>query len=208
MTMSPIAAKVPSRYMMAGASATSKQYPIRGLIAYTRDPDVAFRVCHDNGFCKEHFNARNLYTNADGNAVYHVPGSRTIIVYYQTGDGRRQHDTRALTLLRHNIPAAGPSDVACREHLPEGATHRALRYGTGKPNKLGCEGNISKYNKWCNGSCLGSLRIGANCVLTKDARVEFRVCPWNSLNESGELESTEAWMRYNVPNTATIVVHH
>ena len=49
-------------------------------------PDVAFRVCHDNVFSEEHSNARNVYTNADGNVAYHVPGSRIIIVYYQTGD--------------------------------------------------------------------------------------------------------------------------
>ena len=177
-------------------------------------PDVEFRVCYDNGSCEEHFNARNVYTNGDGNVAYHVPGSRTSIVYYQAGDGQRQHDVRALAFLRRNIPAARPSDVACREHLPEDVTHRALWYGTGKPNKLGREGNISKYNKWCNGSSLGSLRMGANCVLTKGARVKLRMCPWNSLNkfvENGEFELTEteeAWTRYTVPNTATIVVHH
>jgi hypothetical protein len=89
-------------------------------------PDVAFGVCYDNRFREEHFDTRNVYTNADGNVAYHVPGSGTIIVYCQPGDGQRQHDARALALLRRNIPAAKPSDVACREHLPEDVTHRVL----------------------------------------------------------------------------------
>jgi hypothetical protein len=95
-------------------------------------PGVAFRVCHDNEFCEEHFNARNVYTNEDGNFAYHVPGSRTVIVYFQTGDGQRQHDARALALLRRNIPAARPSDIAYWDHLPEDVTHRVLWYGTGQ----------------------------------------------------------------------------
>jgi hypothetical protein len=112
--------------------------------------DMAFRVCHDKGFCEENFNVRGVYTNADGNVVYHVPRTSTIVVHHQTGDGQRQRDARALALLRRNIPAARPSDVICWEHLPGDLTHRALWYGIGKPNKLGCEVNISKYPKWCN----------------------------------------------------------
>jgi len=128
--MGPIAAKAPSRYVIAGPLATSKQYLIR-LIAYPRN-QAWFRVCHDNEFCEEHFNARNVYTNADGNFAYHVPGSRTVIVYFQTGDGQRQHDARVLALLRRNIPTARPSDIAYRDHLPEDVTHRVLWYGTGQ----------------------------------------------------------------------------
>ena len=98
--------------------------------------------------------------------------------------------------------------------LPETVTHKRVWYSAGKPNKLGCEGEIHMYDKWRDGDCVAAIRWSIGCILIKDPDVRFRVYNRHLVErctESSGLKKTETeegWWIYDAPATAHLIVHH